>query len=123
MRCDNAGEKKSFEELSKKEGLGIKFEYTSPGSPQQNGKCERKFATLYGKVRSMLNGARLTPNLRHGLWTECAACETMEENIYRVTRALCHHTSHFWCGCTTLEEFTYVCQDQNHRKFIEENQG
>ena len=26
MRCDNTGEKKSFEELSKKEGLGIKFE-------------------------------------------------------------------------------------------------
>ena len=61
--------------------MGIKFEYTSPGSPQQNGKCERKFATLYGKVRSMLNGARLTPNLRHGLWIECAACATTEENI------------------------------------------
>ena len=38
-------------------------------------------STLYGKVRSMLNGARLTPNLCHGLWTECAACEKMEENI------------------------------------------
>ena len=78
MRCDNAGENKSFEELSKKEGLGIKSEYMSPGSPQQNGECERKFATLYGKLRSMLNGACLTPNLRHGLWTECAACTTME---------------------------------------------
>ena len=82
MRCENAAEKKSFEELFKKEGLGIKFKYTSPGSPQQNRKCERKFATLYGKVRSMLNSARLTPNLRHGLWTECAACATMEENVY-----------------------------------------
>ena len=61
--------------------MGIKFEYTSPVSPQKNGKCERKFATLYGKVSSMLNGAHLTPNFRHGLWTECAACATMEKNI------------------------------------------
>ena len=81
MSCENSSENKSFEYLSKKEGLGIKFEYTSPGIPQQNGKCESKFATLYGKVRSMLNGERLTPNLRHGLWIECAACATMEENI------------------------------------------
>ena len=29
----------------------------------------------------MLNGARLTPNLCHGLWTECATCATTEENI------------------------------------------
>ena len=29
----------------------------------------------------MLNVARLTPNMRHGLWTECAACATTEENI------------------------------------------
>ena len=72
MRCDNAGESKSFEDLSKKEVLGIKFEYTSPSSTQQNGNFERKFATLYGKVRSMLDDAHLTPNLRHGLWTECA---------------------------------------------------
>ena len=61
--------------------MGIKFEYTSPGSTQQNGKCEHKFATLYDKVRSMLNGARLTPNLRNGLWNEYAACATMKEHI------------------------------------------
>ena len=81
MRCDKAGENKSFVVLSKKEGLGIKFEYTSPGSPQQNGKCKRKFATLYGKVCSMLNGARLTPIFCRGLCNECVACATMEENI------------------------------------------
>ena len=81
MRCDNAGENKSFVELSKKEGLGIEFEYKSPGSPRQNRKCERKFATFYGKVCRMLNRARLTPNARHGLWTECAAYATMKEHI------------------------------------------
>ena len=54
MRCDKAGERKSFEELFKKEVLGIKFEYTSPGSPQQTGTRERKFATLYGKDQRLL---------------------------------------------------------------------
>ena len=54
----------------------------SPGKPKQNRKCEHKFTTLYGKVRSMLNDAHLTPNLRHGLWTECEACATMEEIFY-----------------------------------------
>ena len=29
----------------------------------------------------MLNGGRLTSNLRHELWIECAACATMGENI------------------------------------------
>ena len=60
-----------------KEELGIKFEYMSTGSPQKNVKCERNFSTLYVKVCSMLNGARLPPNLRHGLRTECAAWKKM----------------------------------------------
>ena len=69
------------------EGLGLKFEYTSPGSPQQNGNFEHKFATLYCKVRSMLNGARLTPNFCHGLWTECAVCAKIEENILLIDKS------------------------------------
>src|SRR5512133_3591482 len=81
LRCDNAGENKSFEEIWKKEGLGCKFEYTAPGTPQQNGKVERKFPVLYGKVRSMLNGAKLPTNLRSGLWTECARTATLESNL------------------------------------------
>ena len=60
IRCDNAGENISFENECKKEGLGIKFEYTSPNSPQFNGRVERKFATLYSRVRANLNGAKLT---------------------------------------------------------------
>ena len=73
--------KKKIENLSKKEGLDIQFEYTSPGSTHQNGKRERKFSTLYRKVRNMLNGARLMTNLCHGLKTECSVCTTAKENI------------------------------------------
>jgi hypothetical protein len=68
IRCDNAGENIALEKLCLLEGMGIQFEYTSPHTPQLNGRVERKFgATLYQRCRSMLNGARLNPNLRNGL--------------------------------------------------------
>eukprot|EP00977_Amphora_coffeiformis_P021979 scaffold10145_cov84-Amphora_coffeaeformis.AAC.1 len=45
FRCDNAGENKDFEKVIKNSKYDIKFEYTAPGTPQQNGVVERKFAT------------------------------------------------------------------------------
>ena len=77
IRCDNAGENLKLEEACKKEGLGVTFEYTAPKTPQQNGRVERGFATLYGQVRSMLNAARLNKEFRRGLWAKCActACD------------------------------------------------
>ena len=81
IRCDNAGENKKFQELAEKNGLGIHFEFTAPDTPQQNGKIERKFATLYGRVRSMLNEARLPSQLRKGLWAEAARTASMISNI------------------------------------------
>jgi hypothetical protein len=44
IRCDNAGENGSLERECAKQGLGIQFEYTGPGTPQFNGRVERKFA-------------------------------------------------------------------------------
>jgi hypothetical protein len=81
IRCDNAGENKKFESDTKKQGLGLKFEFTAPGTPQQNGRVERKFAALYGRVRAMLNGARITKEMRNKLWAECARTATVCENI------------------------------------------
>ena len=40
----------------KKEGLGIDFEYTAPGMPQQNGHVKHKFTTPFNWVCAMLNG-------------------------------------------------------------------
>ncbi|KAG7353397.1 reverse transcriptase RNA-dependent DNA polymerase [Nitzschia inconspicua] len=76
IRCDNASENTDFEKELMRNGLKIKFEYTAPGTPQQNGKVERKFATLFGKVRSMLNAAKLDETTRNKLWTECAKTAT-----------------------------------------------
>jgi hypothetical protein len=63
--CDNADENKSFQSLLRKKSTHyIKFEYTAPNTPQQNGKIEQKFATLYGKIRSVLNAAGFPAILR-----------------------------------------------------------
>jgi hypothetical protein len=51
--------------------LGVKFEFSGMRSPQRNGKIERKFPTLYGRIWSMLNGAVLEGELRHKIWVEC----------------------------------------------------
>jgi transposase InsO family protein len=82
LRCDNSGENQKLRELIKLDKeMNIKFEFTAPNTPQQNGQIERKFQTLYGKIRSMLNWARLTATLRSKLWAQCANTATFLENI------------------------------------------
>ena len=57
IRCDNARENKVLETESDKNDLGIIFEYTAPGTPQQNGVVERAFVTVMGQARTMMNHA------------------------------------------------------------------
>ena len=83
IRCDNAGENWKVEEKLCKLGFGITFEYTAPNTPQHNGVVERKFATLYRRVRTMFTECRLERDtqIQKGLWTECANTATKNENI------------------------------------------
>ena len=53
IRCDNAGENRALESACIDKELGIVFEYTAPGTPQQNGVVERAFATMLGKTRAI----------------------------------------------------------------------
>ena len=92
IRCDNAGENKKLEKDSKADGLGLNFEYTAPGTPQQNGRVERKFAALYGRVRSMLNGARVPATMRGKMWAECAKTATSYENLIADESGECSHS-------------------------------
>jgi hypothetical protein len=62
------------------EGIAITFEFTGLGSPQFNGRVERKFATLFARVRTMLNGAKLPTSIRKRLWAEAAKTATNIEN-------------------------------------------
>ena len=50
IRCDNAGENCALEDVCIEKDLGIIFEYTAPGTPQQNGVVKRAFATMFGKT-------------------------------------------------------------------------
>jgi len=81
IRCDNAGENKTLERDTKNAGMGITFEYSAPGTPQQNAVVERAFATLMGRVRAMMNLAGFTKVKRNQLWTEAAATATKVENM------------------------------------------
>ena len=81
VRCDNAGENKALEKACIAANLGIQFEYTASGTPQHNARCERGFATLFGRVRACMNAARLPKDLREGLWAECANTCTKLDNI------------------------------------------
>jgi hypothetical protein len=82
IRCDNAGENTTLQKwVQEDKELNISFEFTAPYTPEMNGKIERKFATLYGKTRSMLNGAQFPKTLRDGLWAHCAKLASNLENI------------------------------------------
>jgi hypothetical protein len=80
IRLDNAEENNTLQkEVQQYKELNIKFEFTAPDTPQQNGKIERKFTTLWGKVRTMLNSAKLPWDLRNKLWAQCANLSTQLE--------------------------------------------
>ena len=81
IRCDNAGENKVLERESDKNELGIIFEYTAPGTPQQNGVVERAFETVRGRARAMMNHAGFTMAKRQQLWCEAAQTATILDNI------------------------------------------
>jgi hypothetical protein len=69
IRCDNSGENKDIQQdIIQIPKIEVKFEFTAPDTPQQNGKIEHKFVTLYGKVRATLNEAEFTWPLRRSMW-------------------------------------------------------
>jgi transposase InsO family protein len=51
IRCDNAGEYQYLERQLKLKSTGIRFEYTTPYTPEQNGVAERLNRTLITKVQ------------------------------------------------------------------------
>jgi Reverse transcriptase (RNA-dependent DNA polymerase)/gag-polypeptide of LTR copia-type len=83
IRCDNAGENNDLRNKCQQSTdlNDIEFEFTARDSPQFNGKMERKFATLIGRVRAMMNAAKLTQELRNSLWCEAASTATDVENL------------------------------------------
>ena len=64
IRLENSGENKSLQKECDKQNLGIIFEFTAPGTPQQNSVAERRIPTLMGRARAMLIQGGLEPKYK-----------------------------------------------------------
>jgi hypothetical protein len=71
IRGEDAGKSMTMKNDREIKSSGTKFEFSGPRTPQRNGKLERKFQTLYGRILAMLNGAGLEGELRDKIWAKC----------------------------------------------------
>ena len=80
-RLDNSGENRSLQKECDKENLGVIFEFTAPGTPQQNSVVERKIPTLVGRARAMLIQAGINSKEKGEFWCEVMSTATHLDNI------------------------------------------
>ena len=81
LRMDNSGENVGLKTRLEREKVNVQIEFTAPNIPQQNGKVERSFATLWGRLRAMLNNSGVPIELREKLWAECGLTATKLCNL------------------------------------------
>ena len=82
IHCNNAEENEDFEWLWKQEAMGVKFNYTVLGTPQQNGRMEREFAILFNWVHDTLNNRKLSLFLKNGWRAKAASTATLQEDNF-----------------------------------------
>ena len=75
-QCDGGGENKTLPDKLIKENQSINFGFTPQDTLQFNGVIERVFAMLYGRIRAMLNRAKLPQDMRDKLWAKVANTAT-----------------------------------------------
>ena len=81
IRLDNSGENRSLQKECDKAHLGIIFEFTAPGAPQQNSVAERRVPTLTGRARAMLIQAGIDSKGKGEFWCEVISTATKLDNI------------------------------------------
>ena len=81
IRLDNSGENRSLQKECEKQNLGIIFEFTAPGAPQQNSVVERKILTLMGRSRAMMIEAGFSQQDKRKFWCEVISTATKLDNI------------------------------------------
>jgi transposase InsO family protein len=82
IRCDNGTEFKNANLIELCGLKGIKIDYSTPRTPQQNGVAERKNRTLIEAARSMLADSKL-PTM---FWTEAVGTACYVLNRVLITR-------------------------------------
>ena len=81
IRLDNSGENRSLQKECDKSNLGIIFEFTAPGAPQQNSVAERRIPTLMGRARAMLLQAGIDSKGKGEFRCEVVSTATKLDNI------------------------------------------
>ena len=81
IRLDNSGENRSLQKECEIQNLGIIFEFTAPGTPQQNLVVERKIPTLMGRSRAMMIQAGFSQQDKRKFWCEVISTATKLDNI------------------------------------------
>ena len=81
ITLDNSGENKSLQKECNKENLGVIFEFTAPGTPQQNSVAERRISMLMGRARAMLIQAGIDSKGKGEFWCEVISTATKLDNI------------------------------------------
>ena len=81
IRLDNSGENKSLQKECDKQNLGVIFEFTAPGTPQQNSVVERRIPVLMGRARAMLIQADIDSKGKGEFWCEVISTATNLDDI------------------------------------------
>ena len=81
IRLDSSGENRSLQKECNKQNLGVIFEFTAPGTPQQNSVVERKIPTLVGRARTMLIQGGINSQEKGEFWCEVISTATNLDNI------------------------------------------
>ena len=81
IRLDISGENRSLQKECDKQNLGIIFEFSAPGTPQQNSVVERKIPTLMGRSRAMMLTAGFSHQDKRKFWCEVISTTTKLDNI------------------------------------------
>ena len=76
-----SGENKGLQDVCVKQNLGIIFEFTAPGTPQQNSVVERKIPSIMGRSRAMMLTAGFSQQDKRKFWCEVISTFTKMENI------------------------------------------
>jgi hypothetical protein len=64
IQCNDSGENKALFDECRCKGYNVKFEFSGPGTPQRNGKVERKFQTFFGRIKAIPNSSGVKDQLR-----------------------------------------------------------
>jgi hypothetical protein len=74
LRLDDARENYALEKECEQQYLAVKFEYSGLRTPPRNGKVERKFQKLYGRIQAIINESEIDGELRDDIALNLIDC-------------------------------------------------